>query len=179
MNLTVKEISLVAIFPALMAATAGISIPLGSLPSISLQTMFVFLAALLLGPKLGSISMIIYLIMGAIGLPVFSNYRGGISVLFSGSGGFIFGFIISAVFIGFMKNIKFINKNYWYVFGILVIGNILIYMCGASYISYITNTTIISVLAVFIPYFIGDFGKILVVLYVYSRIRHQITYEPS
>ena len=141
--------------------------------------MFVFLAALLLGPKLGSISMIIYLIMGVIGLPVFSNYRGGISVLVSGSGGFIVGFIISALFIGYMKNIKFLNKNYWYIFGILAIGNMLIYMCGASYISYLTSTTILSVLAIFAPYLIGDFIKIIVVMYVYSRIRHQITYEPS
>jgi len=179
MKLSVKEISLVAIFPALMAATAGVSIPLGNLPSISLQTIFVFLAALLLGPKLGSISMIIYLLMGAIGLPVFSNYRGGISVLISGSGGFIVGFIISAIFIGYMKNIKFLNKNYWYIFSVLVIGNMLIYMCGASYISFLTNTSLFSVLAVFTPYLIGDLVKIVVVMYVYSRIRHQITYAPS
>jgi len=177
MKLTVKEISLVAVFPALMAATAGISIPLGNLPAISLQTIFVFLAALLLGPKLGSISMMIYLLMGAIGLPVFSNYRGGISVIISGSGGFLVGFIISAIFIGFMKNVKFLNKNYYYLFSILVVGNIIIYMCGASYLSYLTNTSLFSVLAIFTPYFLGDFIKIITVLYVYSRIRYQITYE--
>lgn len=179
MNLSIKEISLVAIFPALMAATAGISIPLGSLPPITLQTMFVFLAALLLGPKLGSISMIIYVLMGAIGLPVFSQYLGGISILISGKGGFIIGFIFSALFIGFMKSIKILNKNYAYIFGILLLGNVIIYMFGASYIAYLSNTGLFSILAVFTPYFIGDFIKILIVLYVYSRIRYQITYEPS
>ncbi len=177
MKLTVKEISLVAIFPALMAATAGISIPLGNLPAISLQTIFVFLAALLLGPKLGSISMIIYILMGAIGLPVFSNYKGGISVILSGSGGFFVGFILSTIFIGFTKNIKFLNKNYYYLFGILVAGNIIIYMCGGAYLSYLTNTSLFGVLAIFTPYFIGDFIKIMIVLYVYSRIRYEITYE--
>ena len=179
MKLTVKEISLVAIFPALMAATAGISIPLGSLPSISLQTIFVFLAALLLGPKLGSISMIIYILMGAIGLPVFSQYRGGISVILSQSGGFLFGFIISVIMIGYLKNIKFLNKNYFYLFGILLLGNSVIYMCGATYIAYLTNTSFYSVIVVFTPYIIGDLIKILVVLYVYRRIRHELTYEPS
>ena len=103
MKLNIREISLVAIFPALMAATAGISIPLGNLPPISLQTIFVFLAGLMLGPKLGGTSMIIYILMGAIGLPVFSGFRGGIAALISESGGFIFGFVIAAVFIGFMK----------------------------------------------------------------------------
>ncbi len=177
MNLTVKEISLVAIFPALMAATAGISIPLGSLPAISLQTLFVFLGALLLGPKLGSISIMIYIFMGAIGLPVFSNYHGGIAVILSGSGGFLFGFIISTIFIGFMKNIKFINKRYSMLFVILVIGNIIIYMCGATYMAYLTNATFFSILAIFTPYFLGDFLKIITVLYVYSRIRSHLTYE--
>jgi len=179
MKLTVKEISLVAIFPALMAATAGISIPLGNLPSISLQTIFVFLAALLLGPKLGSISMVIYIIMGAIGLPVFSNYRGGISVIISGSGGFLGGFILSTIFVGIMKNIKFLNKNYFTLFGILVFGNIIIYMCGAAYISYLTSASLSSTLAIFTPYFLGDSVKIIVVLYVYSRMRYQITYEAA
>ncbi len=179
MNLNIREISLVAIFPALMAATAGLSIPLGSLPAISLQTIFVFLAALLLGPKLGSISMIIYVLMGAIGLPVFSNYRGGISVLLSDSGGFIIGFIFSAYFIGIMKNIKFINKNFLSIFTILLIGNLIIYMCGASYIAYITNASLLFTLGLFTPFFIGDFIKIFIVLYVYFRIRNQITYEPS
>ena len=179
MKLSIREISLVAIFPALMAATAGIAIPMGVLPPITLQTMFVFLAALLIGPKLGSISMLIYVLMGAIGLPVFSNYRGGISVLVSGSGGFIIGFIVSALFIGILKNVKIINKYYLYIFGILVIGNSIIYMSGASYIAFLTNTSLLTILAGFSLYFIGDFIKILAVMYVYSRIRHQITYEPS
>ena len=103
MRLNIKEISLVAIFPALMAATAGISIPLGGLPPISLQTIFVFLAALLLGPKLGTLSIIIYVIMGAIGLPVFSNYRGGISVLISASFRRNWKLLITLAIISFMS----------------------------------------------------------------------------
>jgi len=179
MRLNIREIALVAIFPALMAATAGISIPLGNLPAISLQTMFVFLAGLLLGPKLGTLSIVIYVLMGVIGIPVFSNYRGGISVLFSQSGGFIIGFIFATLFIGFMKNIKFLNKNILYIFMILIVGNALIYMTGATYISYLTNATIFSVLATFVPYLLGDAIKISVVMYVYPRIRQQLTYEPS
>lgn len=179
MKLNVKEIALVAIFPALMAATAGISIPLGNLPSISLQTMFVFLAGLLLGPKLGTLSIIIYVIMGIIGIPVFSNFKGGISVLISQSGGFIIGFILATFFIGFMKNINIINKNNLSILMLLIVGNMLIYMTGAAYITYLTSTTLISVLATFTPYLLGDTIKICVVMYVYPRIRQELTYEPS
>ena len=176
-RLTVKEMSLVAVFPAMMAATAGISIPLGGLPSVSLQTIFVFLAALLLGPRLGSLSMIVYLIMGMIGLPVFSNYRGGLDVITGQSGGFIIGFIFSAILVGFMKNINFLNKKIWYIFLVLVLGNAVIYMFGASYIAYLLNTSLLTTLATFTQYLIGDLLKILVVLYVYSRIHPHFTYE--
>lgn len=178
-RLTVKEMSLVALFPAMMAATAGIAIPIGGLPSITLQTVFVFMAALTLGPRLGSLSMIIYVFMGIIGLPVFANFRGGLDIITSGRGGFIIGFIFSAFFIGIMKNINFLNKKKWYILLILVVGNIIIYMSGASYIAYLTNTSILTVLATFTHYIIGDLIKILVVMYVYSRIRPHLTYEGS
>lgn len=178
-KLTVKEMSMIALFPAMMAATAGISIPLGSLPPVSLQTIFVFLSALLLGPRLGSLSMIVYIVMGIIGLPVFSGYRGGLGVLTGQSGGFVIGFVFSAYFIGFMKNINFLNKKIWYIFIVLLIGNAIIYMSGAAYIAYLLNTNILLTLATFSSYIIGDLLKILVVLYVYSRIRMYITYESA
>lgn len=178
-RLSVREMSLVAIFPAMMAATAGISIPLGNLAAVSLQTIFVFMAALILGPRLGSLSMVIYVFMGAIGLPVFSNFRGGFDVITGGSGGFIIGFIFSAYLVGFMKNINFLNKKTWYIFLVLVLGNIIIYMFGASYIAYLTRVGFFTTLATFTPYLLGDLLKIIVVLYVYTRIRPHFTYEAS
>ena len=176
-RLSVREMSLVALFPAMMAATAGVSIPLGDLPAVSLQTIFVFMAALLLGPRLGSLSMIVYVFMGIIGLPVFSNFRSGLGVITGGSGGFIIGFIFSAYLVGFMKNINFLNKKIWYIFLVLVLGNVVIYMFGASYISYLLNTSFLTTLATFSPYILGDLLKIIVVLYVYVRIRPHFTYE--
>ena len=176
-RLSVKEMSMVAIFPAMMAATAGISIPFGGLPPVTLQTVFVLMAGLLLGPKLGSLSMIIYVFMGAIGLPVFSNFRGGLDVIMSGSGGFIVGFIFAAYLVGIMKNVNFLNKENWGILLILVLGNVLIYMFGASYIAYLYNVGFFSTVASFGPYIIGDLLKIIVVLYVYSRIHPHFTYE--
>ena len=107
-----KELTMIALFPALMGATAGISIPLFNLPPITLQTFFVFLAGLILGPKKGAISMIVYLVIGAIGIPVFSGYRGGLEVLTGFSGGFLIGFVFAAFFAGFMETVKFINNNF-------------------------------------------------------------------
>jgi len=177
MKLTVREISLVAIFPAMMAATAGISIPLGTLPPISLQTLFVFLSGLLLGGRLGALSMTIYVMLGVIGIPVFSGFRGGIGVITGGSGGFIIGFIFAAYFIGKMKTVIFINKNILGLAVVLFVANLIIYMLGATYIAYLTSSSIFTILATFGLYMIGDSLKIVAAIYVYLNIRKKITYE--
>lgn len=175
MNRT-KELTMIALFPALMGATAGISIPLFNLPPITLQTFFVFLAALTLGAKNGAISMMIYLLIGAIGVPVFSGYRGGLEVLTGFSGGFLVGFVFAAFFIGFMKNVKILNTNFIGNFTILLGANLIIYMCGAAYIAFLTNGNVALILGGFSTYIIGDLLKITATLYVYSRIRSAITY---
>ena len=86
MKLTTREMTLVAIFPAMMAVTAQFNIPMGSLPAISLQTLFVYLAGLTLGWRLAGMSMFVYVMLGVIGLPVFTYGRaiealGTVSVL--------------------------------------------------------------------------------------------------
>ena len=177
MNRRIKELTQIALFPALMGATAGISFPLFNLPPITLQTFFVFLAGLTLGPKKAALSMLIYLLLGAIGIPVFSGYQGGFGIIIGSSGGFLLGFVISAFLVGFMKNINFIINQKRHLFTILLVGNIVIYMCGATYISYLYDTNVWLVLAGFAPYLVGDVIKILAVTYVYVRVQSHVTYE--
>ncbi|MFK5884120.1 MAG: biotin transporter BioY [Candidatus Izemoplasma sp.] len=173
----VKEISMIALFPAMLAATAGMSIPLGSLPSLTFQTIFVFIAALVLGPKKGAISIIVYILIGAMGVPVFAGFRGGIGILTSISGGFIIGFIFSVIYVGFMKNVNFLINADLSLFVTLVIGSIIIYVSGGAYIAFLIDSNLFTVLAGFSVYIIGDLLKIIVVMYVYKRIRPYITYE--
>ena len=179
MNRNVREITMIALFPALMGATAGISIPLFNLPPVTLQTFFVFLAGFILGPKNGALSMIIYLLLGLIGIPVFSGYRGGLEVLAGKSGGFLIGFIFAAFFVGFMKNVKIINNIFASDFMILLVSNLIIYMFGASYIAFLTNGNLWLILASFSTFVIGDLLKITGVIYVHARIRKAITYAPA
>lgn len=174
-----KALTEIAIFPALMAATAGIVIPLGQLPSITLQTLFVFSAGLLLSPKNAFLSMSIYALLGTVGLPIFSGFTGGLGVVIGKNLGFLIGFIFAATFIAFMKNIKFLNKNLWTITVILFCANISIYILGATYLSMITNSSISLLLKGFGVYIFGDLIKILTVLYVYVRIRSHVTYERS
>lgn len=176
---TTRDITLIALFPALMAATAGVQIPLGSLPPITLQTLFVYMAGLILSPKKAALSMSIYILLGAMGLPIFSGFRGGIGVLLGGSGGFLIGFIFLAWFVAFTKNRNFINKDIWHTSTILVLGTTGLYMIGASYITFLTGANYWLVLGGFYLYIVGDITKIMAAIYVHVRIRSHVTYEYS
>ena len=97
-------IMLISLFSALVAAGAFIKIPMIPVP-MTLQTLFVFLAALLL-PSLSSFSSIlIYIVLGAIGLPIFTS-GGGLSALLGPTGGFIFGFLAAAPLGSFLAGKK-------------------------------------------------------------------------
>ena len=178
MRLTTRQMTMIAVFPALMAATASINIPMVSeFPAITLQTLFVFIAALLMDYKGAGISMFVYVLLGAIWIPVFAGNTGGMGILLSKSGGFLIGFIIAAIFISYFKNIKFINNDFIRYFIVLVLGNLIIYMCGSAYIAYLINGDawlVFKGMSIFYP---GDIIKIIAAIYVYVRIRQHITYE--
>ena len=88
-----------AICAALVAIGAMLVIPMGSVP-FSMQPMFVALAGFILGPVLGGVSILLYLVAGAAGLPVFTRGMSGVAHLFGPTGGFLFGFVLFAVLAG-------------------------------------------------------------------------------
>lgn len=98
MKLTTRELMLVPLFTALMIAGAFIRIPFPLLP-VTLQAFFCALAGLILGPRLGALSMIVYAALGLAGVPVFAQ-GGGITYVLNKSFGFILGFIAGAYVIG-------------------------------------------------------------------------------
>ncbi|MFD2630442.1 biotin transporter BioY [Oceanobacillus kapialis] len=89
----------IAIFAALTAILAQVEIPLPLIP-ISGQTLAVGIAATILGSRQGALAMVLYMAIGAVGLPVFAGFSGGPQVLVGPSGGYIFGFIAAAYFTG-------------------------------------------------------------------------------
>ena len=89
------DLVLIGAFAALMAICAWITIP-GTVP-FTLQTFGVFLTFYLLGGKRGTLAVLIYILLGAVGLPVFSGFKGGVGVLIGTTGGYIIGFLFSAL----------------------------------------------------------------------------------
>jgi biotin transport system substrate-specific component len=107
-NKKLKIIILGGLFVALTAIGAWISIPIGEIP-VTLQIFFVLLSGFILGPKYGFWSQLTYIILGAIGFPVFAGFAGGFSVLLSPVGGYLIAFPFAAFCAGKCINIK--HKN--------------------------------------------------------------------
>lgn len=161
----------IALFACLMAICSWISIP-GEVP-FTLQTMGVFLAIGLLGGKRGTIAVLVYILMGAVGLPVFSGFAGGIGRLVGVTGGYIVGFLASALVMWAMEAL--LGRKEWVLIVSMVVGLLVCYAFGTAWfmILYTSSKGAITLGAVLgmcvIPYIIPDALKIVVAL-VLTRI---------
>ncbi|MGE5628952.1 MAG: biotin transporter BioY [Solirubrobacterales bacterium] len=131
MNNKTRNMILVSLFTALTAVGAFIKFPIGTV-SISLQFVFTALAAILLGARLGALSQIIYVFLGLIGIPIFTE-GGGLSYIFKPSFGYLIGFILGAYIIGLIVS-KYKNPDPIKIFLACIIGAIVIYAVGVPYL---------------------------------------------
>ena len=97
------DIVYIAVFAVIMAICSWISIP-AAVP-FTLQTFGVFIAAGVLGGKRGTLSVLVFILLGAVGIPVFANFSGGIGVLAGPTGGYIIGFLFSALVMWAMEKL--------------------------------------------------------------------------
>lgn len=105
-GISTKFIVLVGMFAAVTGVLSQISIPLPSGVPVTLQTFAVALAAYVLGAKLGTASIGVYILLGAVGVPVFSGFSAGFSTLVGMTGGFIWGFLLMAACCGYAASLK-------------------------------------------------------------------------
>lgn len=125
------EITMIALFVAFTAIGANIGnfFIIGGVP-LTLQTFFAILAGLVLGKRLGSMAMIVYLFVGLIGLPIFSQFGGGFRVIFSPTFGFILSYIVVSYVVGFMMEKK--QTLPMFIFSAFI-GLILNYLIGTNW----------------------------------------------
>ena len=137
MKLSTKNMALVAMFTSLTAIGAFISIPLGPVP-ITLQSLFVILSGLILGPKLGALSQIVYILLGLVGAPIFSGFTGGPQSLMTPSFGFVIGFVFAAYVVGKIAHLdsSLSPKRVWIG---SFLGSVVIYLFGLPYMYYMLN----------------------------------------
>lgn len=134
---SVRKMVYAALFASMTAVGAYISVPVGLIP-LTLQTLFVILAGAVLGARWGMLSMVIYVLLGIAGLPVFSGGSSGLGVLVGPSGGYIIGFILAALVIGYLFE-QFQNRSIAVVVAIFLVGMIAIYVPGYFQLMYVAS----------------------------------------
>lgn len=123
---TVKSMVFTAIMAALICIAAPFSIPVGLVP-ISLATFAVYLAGGLLGSKRGALAVVVYILIGAVGLPVFSGFSGGLAKLLGVTGGYIIGYVPCALLSGLLYDR---TKRVWTLPIGMVLGTLACYLFG-------------------------------------------------
>ena len=167
-----KNVAEVALFSAILVVCAFVSIP-APVP-FTMQTFGVFLSAVLLGSKKGSLVVLIYLLLGAIGLPVFSGARAGIGTIFGQTGGYITGFLPAAFLTG--KIFERTKKSPLAMAFSMVLGLLCVYIVGSLWFSlaYFKNAKtdgFIGVISVSVlPFIIPDLLKIGLAVYTAKGI---------
>lgn len=163
----------IAMFTALIAVCSQISIPLGPVP-FTLQTLAVYIAAAMLGWKRGTISVLVYILIGLVGVPVFAGFSGGFSSVVTPSFGYIIGFVLTALAVGLSSNL-FGNKLVPLIVS-MVIGLLLCYIVGTIWFMVVYNVTNqyidlgLALSWCVVPFIIPDMAKIAVAAILVNRL---------
>lgn len=161
-----------AIFAALIAICAWISIPM-TVP-FTMQTFGVFVTVGILGGRRGSISVLVYLLLGAVGLPVFAGFKGGLGILLGNTGGYIVGFLCSALLMWGMERI--FGRSRWVLLASMVLGLLACYAVGTVWYLFVYARTtgpvgLATVLGwCVIPFLIPDAVKIALAMLISGRV---------
>lgn len=168
-KLTIYQMAAVSLMTALLCILGPMSIPIGAIP-ISFTNFVIYLTVYLLGTKLGTLSYLIYLLLGAAGLPVFSAYSGGLAKLAGPTGGYLIGFIFMSVICGiFIKKSQ--GKALFSILG-MMIGTAVAYIFGTAWFMIESGSTLMYALtACVFPFLIGDGIKILLASNIGPLIR--------
>lgn len=167
------DIVYIGVFTALMAICSWISIP--TTVPFTLQTFAVFLAVGLLGGRNGTISVLVYILLGAIGVPVFAGFSGGFGIILGSTGGYIIGFIISALIMwGFEK---ILGTKAWVSILSMILGLFACYAVGTIWFMQVYGSSnepvgLVTTLSwCVIPFIIPDLVKIALAFILSNRLR--------
>lgn len=162
-----KGMVFAALFAALTAAVAQIKIPLGFTPvPITLQTLVVLLSGAMLGSFYGALAMILYVLVGVLGLPVFAGGSSGLPVLYGNTGGYLISYFIAAFVIGKYLELRPRRKYLDYVIA-MIFGSIIIYALGATQGKIVTGLPWSAIITGWVlPFIIGDSIKLLTAAWI-------------
>ena len=177
-KLTTYQLTLTAVMAAVICVLGPISIaiPVSPVP-ISLASMAVYLAVTVLGMKLGTLSCLIYLLLGLVGIPVFAGGSAGAAKLFGPTGGYLIGYLflalIAGAFVGRFAENKW--KNIAFAALGMILGTIVLYALGTAWLAYSAGMDFQAALwAGVIPFIPGDLVKMVIAVLLGSAVRGRL-----
>ena len=170
-----KNITAVSFFVAAIAICSFLAIPLPYGGYITMQTLGVFLALLMLGGAKGTLAVLIYLLLGSVGAPVFAGFRGGLSCFLEAGGGFLLGFLLIGLSYLLFERL-FRGRAIFRLVG-LAVGLLLCYLSGTLFFVcvYMQNGSHIgffgALLITVVPYIVPDAIKLYLAFLLWGRLR--------
>ncbi len=166
-----KTMTQTALMTAVICILAPMTIPIGAVP-ISLTNLAVCLSVYLLGLKRGTLSYLIYYILGCFGLPVFSGFQGGLAKALGPTGGCLIGFFLLALISGIF--IEKSGKKYIHLLG-MILGGIAVYCIGVPWFAFVMQTSMKQAfMTACAPFILIDILKCVFVLLVGSEIKKRL-----
>lgn len=171
-SMTAVNLVMCALFAALTAICSQIQIPLPMVP-INLALFSVHLCGAVLGAKFGTLSIIVYVLLGMVGLPVFSGFSGGVGVLFGKTGGYIIGYILDALIVGLILH-KW-GMSFAKCCVAMAAGLFVCYLFGTIWFMAVTGIDLwMSLVYCVFPFLAGDAVKIVLAATLSRRIKSVI-----
>lgn len=167
------DMAYIGIFTVLIAICSWISIPM-QIP-FTLQTFAIFLAVAVLGGRRGTLSVVVYVLLGAIGVPVFAGFTGGFGIIMNNTGGYIVGFIFTALAMWLMESL--FGRKLWVQAISMILGLFICYAFGTVWfmLVYMRNTGAVGLMTVLgwcvIPFIIPDAIKIVLALVLSNTLK--------
>lgn len=169
--MSTRTLTLTAVLTAMLCILGPVTLPLGAVP-LSLTTGLLMLMALLLGTKRALFCCLSYLLLGLLGLPVFSGFRGGAGMLLGPTGGFLLGYLPLTACCGIACGKT--NKRLLQALAFLL-GTSLLYLTGTAWYAYQAGVTFPAALPVcMLPFIPGDVLKIIAVLTLGPHIQRRL-----
>ena len=169
---SITQIAVIGVMTAVICILAPLSLPIGPVP-ISFTNLAIYIALYVLGMKRGTISYLIYLLIGLVGVPVFSGFTGGPQKLFGPTGGYLIGFIPMAVIAGIV--IDKCMKKWYFCLLAMIAGTWVCYLFGTAWLAFQANMTFKAALAAgVIPFIIEDLIKMVLALLIGPQIHKQL-----
>ncbi|MCI8965995.1 MAG: biotin transporter BioY [Lachnospiraceae bacterium] len=174
MNTKTKEITLIGLMAAVtcIAGPLSLALPFSPVP-ISLTNLAIYFSVYILGMRRGTISYLVYLLLGLVGLPVFSAFTSGPAKLFGPTGGYLTGFIFMALISGYCID-RWNGQIKMSMVG-MVAGTAVTYAFGTVWLAYQANMSLGEALAVGVyPFIAGDLAKMALTLLVAPQVRMRL-----